>query len=114
MFDMRSALLFAIPLLVSALALFGLHWAPWNFGSKPLGRLTAYVTGTVVVVGMPVLAMCVAWGLALPHSELFWAGLLVTNTGVSGTVVRFAYWVDEQNPQAISLDEVQDAISTGR
>lgn len=96
-------LLFVGPLVASATLLAALHWFPWNRGARPLTRIAAYTVGTLVIVGVPVLAMLLAVGLQRPQGELFWVALLVANTGISGLTVKICYYVDAG--RALTLED---------
>lgn len=102
--EVRDALLFATPLVVSSLALTAMHFFPWNRGVRPLERTTAYALGTLVTVGVPVLAMLAAALLAMPQGELFWAALLIVNALVSGATVNGCYWLDKS--RGLTLEDV--------
>lgn len=106
--DPFALLLFIVLLVVSALALMTLHFFP---GREGMDRRVAYTLGTLVTVGGPVVAMLLVWLLGQSRSELFWSGLLVTNTIWSGAVVQFCYWIDSRKP--LTLDEVHHG-STAR
>ncbi len=109
MLELTSALLFGVPIILSATTLAALHWYPWNRGTEPLNRTTAYALGTAVVVGYPVVSMVVAASLGLPHGELFWAALLIVNALASGATVNTAYWIDGN--KAMTLDDAQAATN---
>lgn len=100
-------LMFAAPLLISALALAWMHWFPWKSGAEMLSRLEAYAAGTLVTVGVPVVTMLTVAMLGLHYGELFWAGLLAANTAVSGATVKACYWYDGK--RAIGRQDVHDA-----
>lgn len=102
---LEDALLFGVPLVLSASTLSAMHWYPWNRGVHELDRVSAYVMGTAVVVGYPVIAMFVARGLHMPKDELWWALLLLANTIVSGATVKAAYWID--SARAVGESEVR-------
>lgn len=104
MLDVSQTLLLGVPVALSVSTLSALHWYPWNKGTKPLGRVAAYTVGTAVVVGYPIAAMLAAIVLGLPQNELFWAGLLATNTFASGAAVNIAYWIDGN--RAVGINEV--------
>ncbi len=101
--ELRSALLFGVSIALSVTTLAAMHWYPWNRGTAPLARTTAYAMGTSIVVGFPVIAILIASALGLQYSQLVWAALLVANTAVSGATVKTAYWID--SAKAITLDE---------
>lgn len=103
--QLADILLFAAPLAASSVTLAALHWVPWNGGTKPLERTTAYTVGTLVTVGVPATTMIMAALLGLAHGELFWAALLLVNALVSGATVKGCYWLD--GTRAISLDEAR-------
>ena len=107
MVRLADLLLFAAPLLVSALTLALMHWFPWKDGMDVLSRVEAYAAGTLVTVGVPVVAMLIATALSLHQGELFWAALLVANTAVSGATVKLAYWYDTK--RAIERGDVCNA-----
>lgn len=110
--QLGDIVLFAAPLAASAISLTALHWLPWNGGTKPLERTTAYALGTLVTVGVPALTMIMTALLGLHYGELFWAALLLVNALVSGATVKSCYWLD--GTRAISLDEVHHGRSAGR
>lgn len=107
MVRLADLLIFAAPLLVSALTLAWMHWFPWKSDADILTRIEAYTAGTLVTVGVPVLAMLTAAALGLRYGELFWACLLTTNAAVSGLTVKAAYWYDGK--RAISHEDVRNA-----
>ena len=100
-------LMFTAPLAFSALTLAVMHWFPWKSGADVLTRVEAYTAGTLVTVGVPVLAMLTAAALGLHYGELFWACLLAVNALVSGATVKAAYWYDGK--RAIGRQDVADA-----
>lgn len=107
MVRVADLLMFLAPLLVSALALACMHWFPWKSGADILTRIEAYTAGTLVTVGVPVLAMLLAAALSLHYGELFWASLLTANTAVSGATVKLAYWYDGK--RAINQQDMRHA-----
>jgi hypothetical protein len=107
MVRLADLLMFAAPLFVSALALACMHWFPWKSDADILTRIEAYTAGTLVTVGVPVLAMLAAAALGLRYGELFWACLLTVNAVVSGATVKAAYWYDGK--RAIGRQDVADA-----
>lgn len=107
MVRVSDLLMFAAPLVFSALALACMHWFPWRSGASMLTRIEAYTAGTLVTVGVPVGAMLTAAMLGLRYSELFWAALLTANTVVSGLTVKACYWYDGK--RAINQQDVHDA-----
>lgn len=98
-----SGLLFILPLAASAVSLTALHYFPWNRGARPLKRTTAYALGTLVTVGVPILAMLVAALLGVSRGELFWAAMLALNALVSGATVNACYWID--GSRALTLED---------
>jgi len=100
-------LLLSLPPLFSAVVLAAQHWFPWHSGVRPLSRLQAYVAGTSVVVGVPVVAMLIAHVGGIERPVLFWALLLVLNTVAGGLTVMAAYWIDSK--RAVGLEEVHAA-----
>ena len=98
-----SGLLFIGPLMASAVSLTALHYFPWNRGVRPLKRTTAYALGTLVTVGVPVVAMLVAALVGVSRGELFWAALLTLNALVSGGTVNACYWID--GTRALTLED---------
>lgn len=108
--EVADIVLFALPLAASAISLTTLHFLPWNGGTKPLERTTAYAVGTLVTVGVPASTMIMAALLGLHYGELFWAALLVVNALVSGAAVNVCYWLD--GTRAISLDEARGHANT--
>ena len=106
MVALSDILLFGVPVALSMSTLAALHFYPWNKGTRPLKRTTAYTIGTAVVVGLPVAAMFAAMGLDKPQNEAFWALLLIVNTVASGATVHACYWVDDN--RAVTPQEAQD------
>lgn len=102
-----DVILFAAPLLISALTLALMHWFPWKGGVDILSRIEAYTAGTLVTVGVPAFTMLTASALDLHQGELFWAVLLAANTVVSGATVKAAYWYDSK--RAIGREDVRNA-----
>lgn len=102
--EVSDMILFVAPLVTSSLSLAALHWLPWNRGVRPLTRTTAYTVGTLVTVGVPVMAMLTAALLEIPHGELFWAAVLVANALVSGATVNACYLID--SVRALSLEDM--------
>lgn len=107
MVQISDLLVFVTPLLFSSAALAALHWFPWHGGEQELSRLEAYMVGTSVVVGVPVLTMLLVTTLERSYGEPFWASLLLANTAVSGLTVGGAYWYDSKRP--IGRKDVDDA-----
>ena len=107
MVRLADLLLFAAPLLISALTLAWMHWFPWKDDADLLTRIEAYTAGTLVTVGVPVAAMLIAAAVGLNQGELFWATLLTVNATVSGATVKLAYWYDGK--RAISHEDVRNA-----
>lgn len=103
--QLQDALLFGVPILLSASTLAWMHFYPWNKGTRPLSRVDAYTMGTAVVVGFPVVAMLIADALQMGKDERFWAVHLIVNAIISGITVKTAYWVDENRP--VSTEEVR-------
>lgn len=98
--------LFAIPLVISPLVLLVLHWYPWG---RILPRLTTYIIGCSVVVGVPVLCMVIAELLGMNPGNLYWAAFLL----IHGAVCGFATWIcrviDANQPKPLSLEDVANA-----
>ncbi len=109
MVHIADLLFFITPPLFSAVALAALHWFPWRNGAADLTRLEAYTAGTLIVVGVPVASMLLAYAMDRTYGELFWALLLIANTVASGVTVQVAYWYDGR--RAIDHADVHHARS---
>jgi hypothetical protein len=107
MLKIPDLLVFVTPLFFSSALLAALHWFPWNGGEQQLSRLEAYMVGTSVVVGVPVLTMLLVTTLDRSYPEPFWASLLLANSAVSGVTIGGAYWYDSKRP--IEQKNVDDA-----
>lgn len=81
-----------------------MHWFPWNGGAQQLTRLEAYTRGTAVIIGVPIVAMLIAYFSGINRNELFWAVLLIINTLVSGMTVSLAYWIDSKRTLTLEDD----------